>query len=194
VQLLSSQSDNNIKLIVLERLQDLKRQHSKVLQEMIMDIIRALGSANLDIRKKTLEIMLDLIVPKNIGEVMQVLKKEVQKTQGEEGEKNTEYRAMLINAIHKSAIRFPESASAVVPVLMDFLGDSNQGSAVEVILFVREILETFPHLRGSVMQKLLQTFPSIHSSRVARVALWLIGEFCASGEEVGKKLNFIHRI
>lgn len=184
VQLLSSQSDNNIKLIVLERLQDLKRQHSKVLQEMIMDIIRALGSANLDIRKKTLEIMLDLIVPKNIGEVMQVLKKEVQKTQGEEGEKNTEYRAMLINAIHKSAIRFPESASAVVPVLMDFLGDSNQGSAVEVILFVREILETFPHLRGSVMQKLLQTFPSIHSSRVARVALWLIGEFCASGEEV----------
>jgi coatomer subunit beta len=184
VQLLSSQSDNNIKLIVLERLQDLKRQHSKVLQEMIMDIIRALSSANLDIRKKTLEIMLDLIVPKNIAEVMQVLKKEVQKTQGEEGDKNTEYRAMLINAIHKSAIRFPESASTVVPVLMDFLGDSNQNSAVEVILFVREILETFPHLRGSVMHKLLQTFPSIHSSRVARVALWLMGEFCVSGEEV----------
>ena len=183
-QLLSSQSDNNIKLIVLERLQDLKRQHSKVLQEMVMDIIRALSSANLDIRRKTLEIMLDLIVPKNIAEIMQVLKKEVQKTQGEEGEKNAEYRAMLINAIHKSAIRFPESASMVVPVLMDFLGDSNQGTAVEVILFVREILETFPHLRESVMQKLLQTFPSIHSSRVARVALWLIGEFCVSGEEV----------
>lgn len=29
-QLLSSQSDNNIKLIVLERLQDLKKQHPKV--------------------------------------------------------------------------------------------------------------------------------------------------------------------
>mmetsp|Transcript_218 Transcript_218/g.728 ORF Transcript_218/g.728 Transcript_218/m.728 type:complete len:948 (-) Transcript_218:175-3018(-) len=183
-QLLSSQSDNNIKLIVLERLQDLKRHHSKVLQEMIMDIIRALGSANLDIRKKTLEIMLDLIVPKNIGEVMQVLKKEVQKTQGEEGEKSSEYRAMLINAIHRSAIRFPESASMVVPVLMDFLGDANQSSAVEVILFVREILETFPHLRESVMKKLLETFPTIHSSRVARVALWLIGEFCVAGEDV----------
>jgi len=39
---------------------------------------------------------------------------------------------MLINAIHKSAIRFPESASMVVPVLMDFLGDANQASAVEV--------------------------------------------------------------
>eukprot|EP00965_Chrysotila_dentata_P210198 6185766-Pleurochrysis_carterae.AAC.2 len=61
-----------------------------------MDIIRALGSPNLDIRKKTLDIMLDLIVPKNIGEVMQVLKKEITKTQGEEGDKNAEYRAMLI--------------------------------------------------------------------------------------------------
>ena len=48
--LLASQSDNNIKLIVLERLQDLRKQHPKVLQDMIMDIIRGLSSANLDIR------------------------------------------------------------------------------------------------------------------------------------------------
>ncbi len=46
--------------------------------------------------------------------------------------------------------------------------------APQVILFVREILETFPHLRESVMKKLLQTFPAIHSSRVARVALWCV--------------------
>ena len=75
-QLLASQSDNNIKLIVLERLQDLRKQHPKVLQGMIMDIIRGLSSANLDIRKKTLDITLSLVVPSNIGEVMQVLKKE----------------------------------------------------------------------------------------------------------------------
>ena len=59
--MLSSQSDNNIKLIVLERLQDLKRQHPKVLQEMVMDILRALSSANLDIRQKALNITLDLV-------------------------------------------------------------------------------------------------------------------------------------
>ena len=85
---------------------------------MIMDILRALSSANLDIRKKTLDIMLDLIVPGNIAEVMHVLKKEVQKTQGEDGEKNSEYRAMLITAIHSAAIKYPDSASLVVPVLM----------------------------------------------------------------------------
>ena len=190
-QLLSSQSDNNIKLIVLERLQELKSLHPKVLQEMIMDIIRALSSANLDIRKKTLSIMLELVVPKNIGEVMQVLRKEVQKTAGDGGEKNYEYRALLINTIHSAAIKFPDSASLVVPVLMDFLGDENQSSAVEVVLFVREILELYPQLRDDVLTKLLNIFPTIHSSRVLRVALWLLGEYCVGAEDVAQAFTAV---
>ena len=133
--LLTAQSDNNIKLIVLERLQDLKRQHMKVLQEkeMVMDILRSLSSANMDIRKKTLDITLELLVPNTVGDVMQVLKKEVVKTGGEEGgDKITEYRAMLISAIHKAAMKFPESAGLVVPTLMDLLGDEHQSTAIEV--------------------------------------------------------------
>jgi len=190
-QLLSSQSDNNIKLIVLERLQDLRKQHPKVLQGMIMDIIRGLSSANLDIRKKTLDITLSLVVPSNIGEVMQVLKKEVQKTQGEDGEKNAEYRGMLISTIHSAAIKFPDTASTVVPVLMDFMGDANQTSAVDVVLFVREIVETYPQLRDVVMPKLLQTFPTIQASRVSRVALWLLGEYCVSAEQVAAAFTML---
>jgi len=190
-QLLSSQSDNNIKLIVLERLQDLRKQHPKVLQGMIMDIIRGLSSANLDIRKKTLDITLSLVVPNNIGEVMQVLKKEVQKTQGEDGEKNAEYRGMLISTIHSAAVKFPDTASTVVPVLMDFMGDANQTSAVDVVLFVREIVETYPQLRDVVMPKLLQTFPTIQASRVSRVALWLLGEYCVSAEQVAAAFTML---
>ncbi len=181
-QLLSSQSDNNIKLIVLERLQELKGAHPKVLQEMVLDLIGALNSANLDIRKKTLDILLDLVTPKNVGELMQVLKKEVAKTQADD--KAVEYRAILIDAVHKSAVKFPESAALIVPTLMDLLGDSDQNSAVEVILFVRELLETFPAQRASVLAKLLEKLPHICSSRVARVALWLVGEFSTEKNEV----------
>ena len=113
---------------MLERLQDLKKQHPKVVTELIMDILRALTSANLDIRKKTLDITLDLVTPNTIAEVMQVLKKEVAKTAGEDGDKNGEYRTMLITAIHKSTTKFPDAVSTVVPILMDFLGDTNQAS------------------------------------------------------------------
>lgn len=71
-QLLNTQSDNNVKLIVLERLAALKKHHSKVLQEVLMDILRALSSPNVDICRKTLEVAMDLISPRNIEEVVQV--------------------------------------------------------------------------------------------------------------------------
>ncbi|KAK1410704.1 hypothetical protein QVD17_37243 [Tagetes erecta] len=49
--------------------------------DMIMDVLRALSSPNQDIRRKTLDIVLDLITPRNINEVVLTLKKEVVKTQ-----------------------------------------------------------------------------------------------------------------
>ncbi|KAJ4848450.1 hypothetical protein Tsubulata_025896, partial [Turnera subulata] len=149
-QLLLSQSDNNVKLILLDRLNELKASHRDVMVELVMDVLRALSSPNLDIRKKTLDIVLDLIVPRNINEVVQLLKKEVVKTQSGELEKNGEYRQMLIQAIHSCAVKFPEVASTVVHMLMDFLGDSNVASALDVVIFVREIIETNPKLRVSI--------------------------------------------
>ena len=183
-QLLLSQSDHNVKLIVLDQLNELKSSHRDIMVEMIMDVLRALSSPNLDIRRKTLDIVLELITPRNISEVILTLKKEVVKTQGGELEKNGEYRQILIQAIHSCAIKFPEVASTVVHMLMDFLGDSNVGSAVDVVIFVREIIETNPKLRVSIITRLLDTFYQIRAARVCSCALWIIGEYCLSLSEV----------
>ncbi|GAA0184957.1 hypothetical protein Leryth_022394 [Lithospermum erythrorhizon] len=183
-QLLQSQSDNNVKLIVLDRLNELKSSHREIVVDMIMDILRALSSPNLDIRRKTLDIVLDLITPRNVNEVVLTLKKEVVKTQSGELEKNAEYRQMLIQAIHNCAVKFPEVASTVVHLLMDFLGDTNVASAMDVVVFVREIIETNPKLRVSIVSRLLDTFYQIRSARVCSCALWIIGEYCLSLSEV----------
>ncbi|GLT85171.1 hypothetical protein SLE2022_033670 [Rubroshorea leprosula] len=183
-QLLQSQSDNNVKLIVLDRLNELKSSHRDIMVEMIMDVLRALSSPNLDIRRKTLDIVLELITPRNINEVVLTLKKEVVKTQSGELEKNGEYRQMLIQAIHSCAVKFPEVASTVVHLLMDFLGDSNVASAIDVVVFVREIIETNPRLRVSIITRLLDTFYQIRAARVCSCALWIIGEYCLSLSEV----------
>lgn len=50
---------------------------------------------------------------------------------------NTEYRQLLIHAIHTCAIKFHEVAANVVYVLMEFLGDAHNASAVDVIAFVK---------------------------------------------------------
>ncbi|KAL5554544.1 hypothetical protein UlMin_041945 [Ulmus minor] len=190
-QLLLSQSDNNVKLIVLDRLNELKASHREIMVEMVMDVLRALSSPNLDIRRKTLDIVLDLITPRNVDEVILTLKKEVVKTQSGDHEKNGEYRQMLVQAIHTCAIKFPEVASAVVHLLMDFLGDTNVASAMDVAVFVREIIETNPKLRVSIITRLLDTFYQIRSSRVCSCALWIIGEYCLSLSEVESGISTI---
>jgi coatomer subunit beta len=76
--------------------QELKDKHREVMTEMLMDVLRALSAPNMDIRKKTLDIALDLITQRNIDEVVQVLKKEIMKTQSKELEKGAEYRQLLV--------------------------------------------------------------------------------------------------
>lgn len=52
-----------------------------------------------------------------------VLKKEIMRTQNQDYERGPEYRQMLVAAIHTCAVKFPEVASNVVHLLMDFLGE-----------------------------------------------------------------------
>ncbi|KAL2465006.1 Coatomer subunit beta-1 [Abeliophyllum distichum] len=190
-QLLLSQSDNNVKLILLDRLNELKSSHKDIMVDMIMDVLRALSSPNLDIQRKTLDIVLELITPRNVNEVVLTLKKEVMKTQSGELEKNGEYRQILIQAIHSCAIKFPEVASTVVHLLMDFLGDNNVASAMDVVVFVREIIETNPKLRVSIVTRLLDTFYQIRAARVCSCSLWIIGEYCLSLSEVESGISTI---
>ncbi|EGB05737.1 hypothetical protein AURANDRAFT_70289 [Aureococcus anophagefferens] len=177
--LLCTQSDNNVKLIVLERLAELKERHIRVLSEVLMDMLRALASPNVDICKRTLEIAMDLISPRNIDEVIQVLKREVVRTRECDLEKGSEYRAMLINSIHTCALKFPDVAGSVVHVLMDFLGSNG---AMDVIIFVRSIIQQYPPLRVGILEKLVTTFNEITASPVFSTALWILGEYVESTE------------
>ena len=173
--LLNSQSDNNVKLIVLERIAALMTLHSKVLQEVLMDLLRALNSPNIDICKRTLEVAMDLVGPRNIDEVVAVLKREVVRTRDSDAEKGGAYRTLLIKSIHQCAVKFPEVAESVVHVLMDFL---NTDGAMDVIVFVRAIVEQYPSLRESVLRKLLTSFGEMTAAPVINVGLWILGEYC----------------
>lgn len=194
-KLLVEQSDNNVKLIVLEKITELKQRHTKVLQTILMDILRALDSPDMDIRRKTLAIALDLLSPRNVTDVVNLLKKEMVKSSqaaaANENEKIGEYRQMLIQSIHQAAVKFPEIAGSVVDVMMDFLSDPNTSAAVDVIMFVREVIEKYPHLRPGIKDKLIEIFGTIKSSRVYRIALWILGEHCQQPADVLESYNVI---
>ena len=45
--------------------------------------------------------------------------------------------------------------------LMEFLSDSNEAAAADVLVFVREAIQRFDHLRPLVIETLLEVFHSI---------------------------------
>ena len=90
IDLIVKESDNNVKLIVLDRLIAMKEvpSHEKVLQESVMDILRVLSSPDLEVRRKTLNIAMELVTSRNIKEMVLILKKEIAKTTGIKYEHN----------------------------------------------------------------------------------------------------------
>ncbi|KAF8635297.1 hypothetical protein AX15_000475 [Amanita polypyramis BW_CC] len=191
INLVVKESDNNVKLIVLDRIETLRSRHGQVLDGLIMDIIQVLSSADMEVRRKAMAIVLNMTSGRNVEEVVQFLKKQLQKTQEADFEKVAEYRQLLIQSIHVLAIKFSEIAATVVHALMDFLGDTNNPSALEVVSFVREVVEKFPQLRPTITEKLTQTLTDIKSGKVYRGVFWILGEYAG---EIGGIQNVMREI
>jgi len=184
IELSIKEADNNVKLIVLDRVDQLRRKNPGVLDDLIMEILRVLSSPDIDVRRKALGIALEMVSSKNVEEVVLLLKKELSKTVDQAYEKNTEYRQLLIHSIHQCAIKFSEVAASVVELLMEFIGDFNNTSAVDVISFIKEVVEKFPKLRASIVRRLVDTLSEVRAGKVYRGILWIVGEYSLEDKDI----------
>ncbi|KAH0620914.1 hypothetical protein JD844_021820 [Phrynosoma platyrhinos] len=147
IDLIIKESDNNVKLIVLDRLIELKDHpaHERVLQDLVMDILRVLSTPDLEVRKKTLQLALDLVSSRNVEE------------------------------------------------LMEFLSDYNEAAAADVLEFVREAIQRFENLRLLIVEKMLEVFHAIKSVKIYRGALWILGEYCSTKEDIQSVMTEVRR-
>jgi len=174
--LLNGQTDNNVQLIVLDRLEGLQKTHPKVVQELLMDIMRALSSPNPDICEKVLKIAMDNVNSRNVESVITALKRELQKALGDEDEKSVAVRHLLVDAIHECAKKFPHVAESVVGLLMELLSSTDRTS-FQVAMFVRAIIQEHAPLRPTLLPKLVDSLGDITSPPVMCVVLWILGEY-----------------
>ena len=70
--------------------------------------------------------------------------------------------------------------------LLDFLSDSDTNTAENVLVFVREAIQRYPDLKGSVVSRLIEDFNHIHSVDVHRSILWILGEYCTSVDDINR--------
>jgi coatomer subunit beta len=87
IELSIKEADNNVKLIVLDRVDQLRKRNEGVLDDLTMEILRVLSSPDIDVRRKALSIALQMVSSKNVEEIVLLLKKELAKTVDEQYEK-----------------------------------------------------------------------------------------------------------
>ena len=123
---------------------------------------------------------------------------EINKTGGTgkvDADEASKYRQLLVRTLHSCCIRFPDVASNVIPLLMEFLSDSvnDEASAADVLVFTREAMAKFAHLRATIIEKLLEAFNTIKSAKISRAALWILGEYCEKATDIQAVMNEIRQ-
>jgi coatomer subunit beta len=186
------ESDNNVKLIVLDRLIALKDSASgaeRVLQDSLMDILRILNVAtDLEVKQKILNLGLDLVSSRNVEELVQLLKKEILKTQNESqgsNEETNKYRQLLVGTLHSICLKYPDvlNSNNLLSTMFELLtNQDDETTAILVIVFTREFIMKNVNQKNNIIGRILEVFPSIRNVKVHRGLIWILGEFCDENE------------
>lgn len=191
VELAIKEPDNNVKMITLERILELHTKFGLISEDVTLDILRILTTPEFEVRQKVINITLQMISSRNVEDVVKLLRKELQKAARSNDDKAVEYRQLLITAIHSCAIRFGEVAASVVELLLGFIPELNTTAAVDVINFVKEVVEKFPDLRTTIISKLLMALTTVKSGKVYRGSMWILGEYSITEADILAVWNHI---
>ena len=74
---------------------------------------------------------------------------------------------------------------------MEFINEFSNTSAVDVMNFIKEVVEKFPDLRDEILARLLLTLSDIKAKKVFRGALWILGEYCINEKDIKNVLRGI---
>ena len=77
--------------------------------------------------------------------------------------------------------------------LMEFLSDTSELAAQDVLVFIREAVQRFESLRPVVLNKMIEVFPAIKHVKIFRAALWILGEYFVSSEEIQNVMTLIRQ-
>jgi coatomer subunit beta len=78
-------------------------------------------------------------------------------------------------------------------VLIEFLADKNELAAMDVLVFIREVVQKLSSLKDLIIQRLLDISGQIKSVKILRATLWLLGEYCSSIEDIQNVMTFIRQ-
>nr|Q9NFU6.1 RecName: Full=Coatomer subunit beta; AltName: Full=Beta-coat protein; Short=Beta-COP [Trypanosoma brucei brucei]CAB87383.1 putative coatomer beta subunit [Trypanosoma brucei brucei] len=186
IDLLKTHTDISVRLIVVDQLDAMRERFSKILQDSLLDILSVLANGTMEIRKRIVTLGVELVSNQNSEVFVQAIKKELYWVKNEcdvdDKESLLEYKKLLIRATRTAVARRPHMASAVIPLVLEYLYEEDD-SGFEVVSLIREVLQLQPSLRSETLRQLRQTLRMIRCPSVIRTVLWLLGTHVTSADD-----------
>jgi coatomer subunit beta len=187
VNLAVKEAESNVKLIVLSKLlEDVMQSFPELLETSVMELLRILENPDPTVRNQCLKLIASGTTGRTAQEVVQFLRKELSKADG-----NVEYRKDLLEALHGLANRFAEVAPEVMNSYLDVLKSGSSTVSESLVAYIKEGLFRYPRLRQVYLSSVIKALPGVTDSRAIRNLLWVLGEFCDEPGSIGAALASI---
>lgn len=203
IDICAKDSDNNVKLIALDSLTDLRRINGaeRVLRNSIMDILCILQTAtDLELHERILKLSLDLVSPLNVIGILATLRHELRKMQDTNvlgsAQETVKYRRLLVNTVHKISERFPHAIveSEMIDTLFDLLICNTVGerTSSKLIMLFKVFMSNNASYQGVVVKKIQDCFNiAKDNSSTHRGLIQLLGDFSESKEQIEKSYKVL---
>lgn len=193
--LLVEQKDNNILIIILKKLINIKNKYRDILEEQILSFAIILNSTtNSEIRKLLFDLIIELLRESNINQVFDVFINDLNKLRGvSESETNIQFKNMILDCMHKGLKRFPNTNSNYATFLLErcILYDSKNTFINEQLNILKDLFYIFPNLRNEFIHKIIIHFDEVQNYEVLQLIFWLFAEFIEDDLELLKKTYLI---
>jgi coatomer subunit beta len=188
VALLVDHSDNNVRLVTLDRLILLKQKHPLVLQGMVLDLCRVLQAPSPDIRSRSLALITELVTSSNVDNVLGSLKKELSSRGSDTLPADADFKASIVASLVVLTSNFPDTALTICNTLLDLVTDAGS-VAVDSVQGVRELIAVFPDIRQAATQRLRDVISSVRQGKVLRIVVACLAEFSVGSDALKASLD-----
>ncbi|CAN6227386.1 unnamed protein product [Urochloa humidicola] len=133
--------------------------------DLALDILGALGSPNVDVRKKVLNLAVSFLTPRNVSDVVRLLMKEMDFAVT--ADIPLEYQQALEEAIRECHTAYRDS-------IMQFILDPKYLVFIDCIHCIKDIMDCNSLLRAQLLKGLLRALRHVRSSPVCAAIVWAI--------------------
>ena len=142
--------------------------------------MNALKNQSLDIKRKTLDLLKNLVSQRNISIVFPILLKELKRISHSTDEDEVDFKNMILLNFKHYALTFPSVSEEIVNSICETLITFNQiddNSAKKIISIFKHLLETNIDLREKLLEILTSKLCEIHSEFLIKSILWILGVY-----------------